>query len=1684
MIGEARLAAAGVYAGGDQASVFRVPGASGLRLDDLLRMSASASDPVAVLVADKTSRRGARNAARVTPNLLLDINLEALFAAGIAPPPPLPTRGRGNPSSSQVWTLDGPDAGAEAGGSSPVSASMALHLLQSRYSKFEAIRLVVDHVNAPLTELLGCGGGADFEGLFSELLSAEPMLKAVLHELCLCVLEGVHAPPVQLMVNHPIRGTTARVVLPLQLQPVVLWRRAPFTAPGTSGNPSTPRAPSAADIPTVAVVMTYQLSAGLRASLQSLHRVYAMLSALSGIVTLFTLRGRVLHQNTASIRYMGLRQGPPSVVGGACTASASLVGGSLAGPAGHLPSALLDSMHPEHVVDASGLSHGSVLRQVFALAGEQLDDMLEDVAEGKTWKGIVRVPPLLTPTLDPGGVGSLLAGRGTLASEGTHAHSTMQSMAVCGMSQAQASQYTWERYGTGMMSTQAGVQPSVAAATTGETQEAFSNLNNLLIATATATTAEGNGSVGHRSEANALGPSGPAPAMRPQNGGTGTGGLSPTGRNTDQSLQIALGSTGGSMAVGALHRQESNKTLLSAMLKQRSVLRLTSGQQETSLDLVQGSAGSTPGTQSGRNDLPSTLAAAAAGGQLAASMQQRSDSQQGPSPQRSDSQQMGQTLLSMAPVIPRAGSSVSSITSAVAHSGPSFISTPNIAGSVANVLLSPVAPLHSAAPPVARQGSLLGTLMEDGVSLAQGIVSAATLLSGTGHCATRSHSDHPRRALSGTNHPSHFATISAGTTFGAGPEQAGGLTAEAKQSIGRRRHALQLQACKDDDPLSTSTWGILDGGASRNRAESKSFSIRRNQSVTQSTTSNIHAASSGRQPLLRGGPSGNLSRAVAAVGGDASDGGGGASASGAGGGTGSPHSFGGAGSKRRPPSRLMSFLANKNIAGSNPPSGSAPNRPASSQLRSTSQIDAALHGPPAAASGGSSSAMDRPKHVIASSTDVELGRVPQLGPAPALSAAALASFMAADSSGAPDAPPASTRAPSVPANGGSGGSFTASGTTRRPPTRRLMRPMIEDVAEENGGDISASMPALQAAVIAASRTNTGSQIVFPGSAGHSNAGASQPGRSNSQGQGPSVLGPGAASGVLAAQLSLALGSATGRRGGDSTGGGGHSGREADSANGVMGRGDEDDDDCWHEITATGLRDPVTGDAAVMLMQVDVSARVRAERRIAEVLEAEHKLLESVFPRHVLEMAAARTMGAGGRGGAKPGSKFSLVDLPLPQNCASVATYHPQVTILFSDIVGFTSMCHEIPATKVMEFLNALYSRLDTLLDVYGCYKVETIGDCYMVAGGLMTRDADGFMTVRDSDSKDELHAAKVFAFAKAMMRETAEVLLPTTGEPVQMRIGLHSGPVMSGIVGSKMPRFCLFGDTVNTASRMESTCPPGCIHVSKTTRECLQDEDDGWEPTGGVQVKGLGMLETFRWLPPEQPSDAHRPAGARGRVRRASSVLYMGGSNSQALSASKLTSLAAGALGSDGSVGRAPAVPSFGASGNTEASTTAAFAASLQSPAPGPGTSVAPPAGGAEPSPGAALGGYAAALAAARRGSRAASATAMGWVAATDGSGAFQSGPQPGPAAGVPGSGAASAAGSGSLQQAASGLPSGGAGGGTKPTRRKPPRCSSTTALYHRGPTMSASKAQAALMGPGMGNRKASLLGRQAQEKA
>ncbi|XP_035442215.2 soluble guanylate cyclase 88E isoform X2 [Spodoptera frugiperda] len=173
-----------------------------------------------------------------------------------------------------------------------------------------------------------------------------------------------------------------------------------------------------------------------------------------------------------------------------------------------------------------------------------------------------------------------------------------------------------------------------------------------------------------------------------------------------------------------------------------------------------------------------------------------------------------------------------------------------------------------------------------------------------------------------------------------------------------------------------------------------------------------------------------------------------------------------------------------------------------------------------------------------------------------------------------------------------------------------------------------------------------------------------------------------------------------------------------------------------------------------------------------------------------------------------------------------------VSILFSDVVTFTEICSRITPMEVVSMLNAMYSIFDTLTERNRVYKVETIGDAYMVVSG--------------APEKEDNHAEKVCDMALDMVDAITDLKDPSTGSHLSIRVGVHSGAVVAGIVGLKMPRYCLFGDSVNTASRMESTSEAMRIHISQTTQELLSPSYMVTE-RGEIQVKGKGAMKTY-WL--------------------------------------------------------------------------------------------------------------------------------------------------------------------------------------------------------------------------------------------
>ncbi|XP_050412391.1 atrial natriuretic peptide receptor 2 [Patella vulgata] len=191
---------------------------------------------------------------------------------------------------------------------------------------------------------------------------------------------------------------------------------------------------------------------------------------------------------------------------------------------------------------------------------------------------------------------------------------------------------------------------------------------------------------------------------------------------------------------------------------------------------------------------------------------------------------------------------------------------------------------------------------------------------------------------------------------------------------------------------------------------------------------------------------------------------------------------------------------------------------------------------------------------------------------------------------------------------------------------------------------------------------------------------------------------------------------------------------------------------------------------------------------------------------------------------------------LKMNKAVTAEYFDQVTIYFSDIVGFTNLSAQSSPLQVVDLLNKLYQLFDSCIDMYDVYKVETIGDAYMVVSGLPTRNI-------------EKHASEIALLAIELLLGVSDFNIPhLPEETLQLRIGLHSGSVVAGVVGNKMPRYCLFGDTVNVASRMESCGRPNKIHISTSTRDSLE-RIGGFEieVRGLIAVKGKGEMETY-WL--------------------------------------------------------------------------------------------------------------------------------------------------------------------------------------------------------------------------------------------
>ncbi|CAB9531601.1 Receptor-type guanylate cyclase gcy (Partial), partial [Seminavis robusta] len=254
-----------------------------------------------------------------------------------------------------------------------------------------------------------------------------------------------------------------------------------------------------------------------------------------------------------------------------------------------------------------------------------------------------------------------------------------------------------------------------------------------------------------------------------------------------------------------------------------------------------------------------------------------------------------------------------------------------------------------------------------------------------------------------------------------------------------------------------------------------------------------------------------------------------------------------------------------------------------------------------------------------------------------------------------------------------------------------------------------------------------------------------------------------------------------------------------------------------------------------------------QRKVMKSALQSGKLVSSLFPEEVrnrlFEEEEAKK-NADQRGWKKQPSDDDLADLPsvAAKQSHAIASLYPETTIFFADLAGFTKWSSSRTPIEVFDLLETVYGEFDKLAKRYKVFKVETIGDCYVAVTGLPKPQED--------------HALLMCKFARSCMAKFQLVtvdLSDTLGEDtklLEMRVGLHSGPVTAGVLRGDKGRFQLFGDSVNTASRMESNGVKGKIHCSEATAEALRKaRKQNWlvPREDKIVAKGKGEMQTY-WV--------------------------------------------------------------------------------------------------------------------------------------------------------------------------------------------------------------------------------------------
>ncbi|MEG3895010.1 MULTISPECIES: adenylate/guanylate cyclase domain-containing protein [unclassified Microcoleus] len=263
---------------------------------------------------------------------------------------------------------------------------------------------------------------------------------------------------------------------------------------------------------------------------------------------------------------------------------------------------------------------------------------------------------------------------------------------------------------------------------------------------------------------------------------------------------------------------------------------------------------------------------------------------------------------------------------------------------------------------------------------------------------------------------------------------------------------------------------------------------------------------------------------------------------------------------------------------------------------------------------------------------------------------------------------------------------------------------------------------------------------------------------------------------------------------------------------------------------------------------EVLARVANQLTIQsqqKLLQEQTKQLEEVVGRLQNEIKERQGVELALRLAQKKSDHLLLNILPeaivekLKKGEGTAAERFDSATVLFADIVGFTSLAARNSPLELVNFLNQIFSKFDQLTEKHGLEKIKTSGDAYMVAGGLPVPMA--------------AHAEAIANMALDMQDAIAE-FKTDTGEPFQIRIGINTGPVVAGVIGTKKFIYDLWGDTVNVASRMESQGLPGYIQVTAAIYEQLKDRYV-FEERGALAVKGKGEMIAY-WLKAKKMSSS------------------------------------------------------------------------------------------------------------------------------------------------------------------------------------------------------------------------------------